>query len=87
MPSPTPIVHQRASARNGPATARRRSTSRCVPYHVRSGQVRSKGMHGIHTLQWLQGEEPRWILVVEKEGVFHRLVEENFSEYVVVAYK
>lgn len=52
-----------------------------------SGQVRSKGMHGIHTLQWLQGEEPRWILVVEKEGVFHRLVEENFSEYVVMAYK
>lgn len=44
-------------------------------------------MHGIHTLQWLQGEEPRWILVVEKEGVFHRLVEENFSEYVVMAYK
>jgi len=32
------------------------------------------------TLQWLLGEEPRWILVVEKEGVFHRLVEENFSE-------
>lgn len=86
MPSPTPIVHLRASAANGPATLHRRSTYRCdnvcevCPRSDDAADRYPKGMHAWRTLQWLQGEEPRWILVVEKEGVFHRLVEENFSE-------